>query len=303
MKIDIILPCYNEKKITKFLNHLHKIRYVDKNIKFKFIVVDDGSEIQISNKIQNEIKEFKELTYIKHFKNLGKEEAIYSGLCEAKNEYFLIMDTDGQHPIEKINDFIKILQNDRSLFAIIGVKEDDSQESYFRKFLSFYFSRFLSILTGKNFHRISDFILGNSIVRDMLINNKRSFTIVRYEILSMPIKLKLMSFKARKETRPSKFNLFNLINLSLKILFEYTNILKFLLGLFTISLIFLSLYLMTNLTIQVIYGIAPVGYPTVLVLVLLTLLMTFTTFLMLLINISKQRRETCIKKIIYKIDT
>jgi len=91
MKIDVIMPCYNEEKtieeiVVASINNLSK----DDNL----IIVDDGSTDQSNSLIKNLANKFANINLIEHKKNLGKGAAIHSGLKKVKNEIVIIQDSD-----------------------------------------------------------------------------------------------------------------------------------------------------------------------------------------------------------------
>ena len=91
MKIDVIMPCYNEEKtieeiVVTSINNLSK----DDNL----IIVDDGSTDQSNSLIKNLANKFANINLIEHKKNLGKGAAIHSGLKKVKNEIVIIQDSD-----------------------------------------------------------------------------------------------------------------------------------------------------------------------------------------------------------------
>ena len=102
-EILILLPNYNgEENILKIFKKIN-----DLNIKnSKILFIDDGS-------IDNSLKTLKKnnIKYISHKTNLGKGEAIKSGINYAKKNNFkwiITIDTDLQHPPEKIQNFINL---------------------------------------------------------------------------------------------------------------------------------------------------------------------------------------------------
>ncbi len=94
MQCTIIIPCYNEAKTIKKL--LDTLINASKNngyeSKCEIIVVDDGSSdnsVDIISRIRHPT-----LKLIRHTKNLGKTEAIKTGLKVASGEYIAIQDAD-----------------------------------------------------------------------------------------------------------------------------------------------------------------------------------------------------------------
>lgn len=103
MKIYIVVPAYNEeKRIGKVLGEL-------RTQKLPVIVVDDGSK-------DNTFKEASKSKYLilQHRVNLGKGAAMKTGAMAAFKlgaDAVIFMDSDGQHEIEDLPNFIRSLDN------------------------------------------------------------------------------------------------------------------------------------------------------------------------------------------------
>lgn len=113
MKIFIVIPAYNEeKRIGKVLNQLKKF-------KFPIIVVNDGSKDKTS-----EISLQKGALVLKHRINLGKGAALKTGCTYAFDkgaEAVIMLDSDGQHPIDDLPKFVKKLET-KDYEVILGFR-------------------------------------------------------------------------------------------------------------------------------------------------------------------------------------
>lgn len=106
MKIDIVVPCYNEEKtIEIFYNEIKNI--LDEKIEWNLIFIDDGS----SDKTLSEIKKLNDVKYISFSRNFGKESAIYAGFEKTTADYVILMDVDLQDPPSLILEMIKYIDD------------------------------------------------------------------------------------------------------------------------------------------------------------------------------------------------
>lgn len=86
MKYSVVIPCYNEKKRI-----LPVIKIVRQSGLFnQIIVVDDGSKNQTKKILQKIIN----IDLITHRHNLGKAQALKSGLLRADNDIVVFLDSD-----------------------------------------------------------------------------------------------------------------------------------------------------------------------------------------------------------------
>lgn len=106
MKLEIVVPCYNEEKnIEIFYNEIYNV--LNDFVDWTIIFVDDGS----TDNTLNEIKKLeKNVKYISFSRNFGKEAAIYAGLKKTSEDYVILMDADLQDPPSLIPEMISNIE-------------------------------------------------------------------------------------------------------------------------------------------------------------------------------------------------
>jgi len=137
--ISIIIPVHNEtgsiewhhKKISKHLASL--------KVNHEIIYVDDGSTDDSLKLLQQLSSADDHTKYVSFSRNFGKEAAISAGLRKSKGAAALIIDADGQHPIELIGDFVKKWQDGYDM--VVGVRQSNQGEGLVKSIGSrlFYF--------------------------------------------------------------------------------------------------------------------------------------------------------------------
>lgn len=139
--ISVLTPTYNRAYIlTRLYDSL--LKQVTKE--FEWVVIDDGSDDGTDNLIaefqeQNVVK----IIYVKQ-KNMGKPQALNSGVKHCSGEYILIVDSDDaltDDAIYRLNESIKISEKDQKEISgvcfrrayfnneIIGNKFNDTQNN------------------------------------------------------------------------------------------------------------------------------------------------------------------------------
>lgn len=109
LAVTIIIPAFNEAKtISKVLGKLLALDIP--GTQKEIIVVDDGSTDTTPSKIKKIKSQIKDLKTIFHNKNLGKGEAIRSGLKQATGDYILIQDADSEYNPDFIPRLINPIQ-------------------------------------------------------------------------------------------------------------------------------------------------------------------------------------------------
>ena len=124
--ISVVVPVYNEAGgVLKFLDGellpiLEKIEY-----KTEVVIVDDGSEDRTLEKIK-EAKILKKIPVkvIAFARNFGKEIALTAGLRVASGDAVVMIDGDGQHPVEAI--FEMLSKWEEGALVVTAVRKHNS---------------------------------------------------------------------------------------------------------------------------------------------------------------------------------
>ena len=102
--ISVVVPMYNEAEgVGKFLDGelLPALLGLDYNT--EVILVDDGSRDKTLEVVREcEILKAVPTKIVAFTRNFGKDAALSAGLCEASGDAVIMIDADGQHPVEKI---------------------------------------------------------------------------------------------------------------------------------------------------------------------------------------------------------
>lgn len=105
--ISIVVPCYNEQQwlfafTTELVEYLAILPWYD----WEIILVNDGSRDATWQVIYDLSEVYDSVRWINFSRNFGKEVALSAGIEYATGAAVITMDSDGQHPITKISDFI-----------------------------------------------------------------------------------------------------------------------------------------------------------------------------------------------------
>lgn len=106
--LSIVIPAYNEsqnipliyKSISNVINK--ELDYLD----CEFIFVNDGSKDKTWLAIQALWLQYPQVKWVNFSRNFGKEVALSAGLNYAVGDAILTIDCDGQHPVDKIPEFV-----------------------------------------------------------------------------------------------------------------------------------------------------------------------------------------------------
>jgi dolichol-phosphate mannosyltransferase len=196
--ISIIIPAYNEaanidwhyKKVTDFLNANH--------ILYEIIYVNDGSNDDSLDTIKSIAKKHNSVRYVSFSRNFGKEAATTAGLKKAKGKAAIIIDADGQHPVELVKTFLDEWKNGYQV--VVGVRSNSKGEGLLKTVGSKLFYVFLRLLGANESTQagLTDFRLIDRKVIDEYNKLTEHNRVTRNLIDWMGFKRKLIPFTADK---------------------------------------------------------------------------------------------------------
>ncbi len=132
IKLNIILPVFNEKNsIEKVLQEWKKELDKEK-ISYKFIICEDGSTDGTKGLLLKLFKKYP-LTLNQKEKRRGYGGAVIDGIKEAKSEYILCVDSDGQCDPKDFSKFWKRKNNAKVLIGWRTKRADNLQRKIFSK--------------------------------------------------------------------------------------------------------------------------------------------------------------------------
>lgn len=143
-KITVIVPVYNEQAgIQEF--HSSLVAVLDQvAIEAEIIYIDDGSIDESAARIQKIARTDKRVHPLYLSKNFGKEIATTAGIHASNGDAALVLDADGQHPVELIPEFIRNWKEGYKV--VIGVRRTNKNEGFIKKHGSTAFYKILRIL-------------------------------------------------------------------------------------------------------------------------------------------------------------
>lgn len=156
--LSIIIPVFNEaeniewhhKQIANFLKN-HDIHY-------ELIYINDGSKDDSLSILKNIKKQSGGVRLLSFSRNFGKEAATTAGLNVCHGDAAVMMDADGQHPVELINEFLARWREGYQV--VIGVRKDNTGEGFIKRYGSKLFYKLLSSITrGETIPNSTDFRL------------------------------------------------------------------------------------------------------------------------------------------------
>ena len=137
--ISIIIPAYNEEKnIRPVYQALKKVfRSLHDRYRFEIMFVNDGSRDRTINEIEKLSREDADVKYIDFSRNFGKEIATTAGIEGCQGAACIMIDSDMQHPVELIPEFLA--KWEEGFEVVVGIRNKSKSDSLVKKIGSKYF--------------------------------------------------------------------------------------------------------------------------------------------------------------------
>lgn len=131
MRIDLIIPCYNEEEALPFLfEALLALARKEAAHDFRFLFIDDGSTDATLELLRTFAQQDPRVRYLSFSRNFGKEAAMLAGLRASDACATAILDADMQHPPALVSDMITALENGADVAAARRTARVDQPSLY-----------------------------------------------------------------------------------------------------------------------------------------------------------------------------
>jgi len=168
-RLSIVVPCYNEQSNVEHFYRILKNSLKSLDLDHRIIYVNDGSKDRTLEFLHAIAKHDKKVTVISLSRNFGKEIATSVGIVHSNSDAILMVDGDGQHPVELIPNFIEKWRTGSQV--VVGVRESNQKEGLIKKYGSKVFYILFKLITGKSLvagstdFRLIDKVVGQEFAR------------------------------------------------------------------------------------------------------------------------------------------
>ena len=167
MDVSIVIPLYNESESLTELNEWINNSFISSGFSYEIIYIDDGSDDQSWNIIEDIAKENNNVKGISFSRNFGKSQALRVGFYESKGDYVATLDADLQDSPEEIPIMIdKLIKNNLDLIS--GWKKKRYDSYFFKKIPSLFFNLVARAFSGIKLH---DFNCGIKVYKKEVIKS------------------------------------------------------------------------------------------------------------------------------------
>ncbi|MBI2588813.1 glycosyltransferase family 2 protein [Candidatus Saccharibacteria bacterium] len=229
--LSVVVPVYNESAgLLEF--HKSLLKQIEKVAKngYEIIYCDDGSSDETAKIVRELHKDNPKIKLIRLSRNFGKESALSAGIHAATGDAILMIDGDGQYPVELIPDFIAKWQTGSDV--VVGIRSSNKGEGWFKKIGSHYFYKLFNRLTGeKLIPRSTDFRLIDRNVQEAFITLGETDRMTRVLIDWLGFSRSFIDFEANaRSSGPAGYNRRKLVKLATHSFVSMTPVPLFLFG-------------------------------------------------------------------------
>ena len=134
-KISFVIPCYGSEKTIEFvINEIIEVISCRREYDYEIIAVNDCSPDKVYDKLCILAGENKKIKIINFAKNMNRPGAVMAGLNYVKGDYVVVMDDDGQCPMDKFWTLFKPVEDGHDVSI---AKYPERKQSVFKSFGTF----------------------------------------------------------------------------------------------------------------------------------------------------------------------
>lgn len=264
--ISIILPVYNEGAHIKNSVGLVEELLIKHQIKYEFVLVDDGSKDNSWEQLSELARENKHVISVRLSRNFGKEAALCAGLDAATGDAVIVMDADLQHPIELIPELVRSWREEK-YDVVEGVKSSRGKEGFLYKCCAKGFYSILLKMTGIDLRNASDYKLLDRKVVEAMQTMPEKVTFFRGMSAWVGFERKSVPFEVQERVMgTSKWSVKRLAGLAFSAITSYTSAPLQLVTILGVLMFLVSVLLGAQTLVRYLTGNAMEGFTTVILL-------------------------------------
>ncbi|HPJ22469.1 MAG TPA: glycosyltransferase family 2 protein [Clostridia bacterium] len=155
--LNILIPVYEEEDQI-YENIVHICSILDRTeYEYEILIIDDGSRDNTWEQIIRLMNDRPEVSGVRFSRNFGKEAALCAGMDRVMADAVIVMDSDLQHPPEKLPEMIALWE--QGYEVVDGVKDSRGKEKAGGALSANLFYGLLNRFSGINLKNASDFKL------------------------------------------------------------------------------------------------------------------------------------------------
>ena len=270
MKLSLVVPCYNEEENVELF--AEQARTILQGIEYEIVFINDGSKDKTILKLKKIKEQQKDNIVIINFsRNFGKEAGLYAGLQHANGDYVVIIDADLQQPISVAREMYEFLEANEDYDAVAAYQDVRKEGKVLTLFKSAFYT-LINKLSDVELHKnASDFRCLRRVVVDAILEmaeyhrfSKGIFAWVGFNTYYRPYEVQ------ERHAGTTSWSFWKLLNYAIEGMLSFsTKPLRMVTTLGIGTSVAAILYMIVVILQKLIWGNEVLGYPTIVVLILL----------------------------------
>lgn len=270
MKIDLVVPVFNEEDTIKLFYKAVREDKILANFIVEIIFINDGSVDDTAFLIDELAANDSRVTGIHLFRNFGKEAALLAGLTHTNGNAVIPLDADLQDPIVVVGKLInKWLET--GCDAVLAKRVDRAQDSFIKRETAKYFYRLHNrISTTKIEENVGDFRLLSRELLDKILTLPERNLFMKGLLSWCGGHIEIIEYsRPHRAAGQTKFNATKLWNLALEGITSFSTVPLKIWTYIGFIIAFLSFLFGGALIVQkIIWGNPVAGYPSLMICIL-----------------------------------
>lgn len=268
--ISIIVPCYNEEEsIGYFYKAICELGEKMEGAELELVFIDDGSQDKTYEKLCELHEKDSRVRCISFSRNFGKEAAIFSGLRAGEGDCFVVMDADLQQPPETILEMYDCWK--QGFEVVEGIKKSRGKESKLHKWCAEIFYDIISSTIHIDMRNSSDFkLMDKKVVKELCALTEKS-TFFRALAYWVGFKSTSVSYKVcERVAGKTKWSYWKLGKYAVQNLTSFTNAPLQIITILGFLFLIVGVILGIDAVVSFVRGIAVGGYPSLVLLIVIS---------------------------------
>ncbi len=200
IELSVVIPVYNEAAgLRQFHQSLTNVVESSLGGAYEILYCDDGSTDETTDIIRALHYENPHVQLLRLSRNFGKENALSAGIEAAQGQAVIMLDSDGQHPVELLPKFIQLWRDGAQV--VIGIRDANAGEGWLKRFGSrLFYASFNKVARPKIIPGSTDYRLIDRDVREAFLQLHESNRITRGLIDWLGFKREFVTFAAHPRT-------------------------------------------------------------------------------------------------------
>lgn len=268
--LSVIIPSFNEEGNVERTAKAVEKALTENGIAYEMIFINDGSADGTWGKIAALANADERIVGVNFSRNFGKESAIFAGLEVCRGDCAVLFDCDMQFPIETVIEMYKVWQAG-GVDIVEGRKKSRGKENPVYKGFSLLFYKLISRLSGLDMQDAADFKMMDRRAIDALNAMPERLTFFRAMSSWVGFDTEKVYFEvAEREIGRSKWRTGQLIKFAVNNITSFTSAPLQAVTVFGVITFLISVIMGVNTLYNKFFGGSEAGFPTVIILQLLT---------------------------------